>query len=59
MSKEELKKQREKLIKKWEDTGLLDGIGSMSKSNMSELLESEAKQLLREKCDKEKKPKQR
>jgi len=47
------KKEKKKLIKKWEESGLLDGIENMTTSNMAEMMESEAMQLLRDKWDKE------
>ncbi len=47
------KKEKKKLIKKWEESGLLDGIENMTTSSMAEMMESEAMQLLRDKWDKE------
>tara|TARA_R110000823_G_scaffold308416_1_gene431995 strand:+ start:48 stop:215 length:168 start_codon:yes stop_codon:yes gene_type:complete len=48
MSKELTKRELE-LIKKWEETGLLDDIDGMSeKKDISKLLEGKATQLLRE-----------
>ena len=37
-----IKKQREELIKKWDATGLLDDLKSTNKTNIAELMESEA-----------------
>jgi hypothetical protein len=42
-----IKKQREELIKKWEATGLLDDLKSTNKTNIAELMESEASVLLK------------
>ena len=47
------KKEKKKLIKKWEESGLLDGIANLTTSSMAEMMESEAMQLLRDKWDKE------
>ncbi len=45
--------RNKKLIKKWEESGLLDDIDNMTTSSMAEMMESEAMQLLRDKWDKE------
>ena len=42
-----IKKQREELIKKWDATGLLDDLKSTNKTNIAELMESEASVLLK------------
>ena len=42
-----IKKQREELIKKWDATGLLDDLKSTNKTNIAELMESEASILLK------------
>jgi hypothetical protein len=41
-----LKKQREDIIKKWEATGLLDGLNQPNKTNIAEILEGKASALL-------------
>ena len=43
--KEQIKQE---VIKKWEDSGLLDGLENINRTNMALLLESEASQLIRE-----------
>jgi hypothetical protein len=48
------KKEIKELIKKWEESGLLDGIENMTTSSMAEMMESQAMQLLREGWNKEK-----
>lgn len=40
--------EAEQLVKKWERTGLLEGLKGVSKGNMAQLLENQAIQLLRE-----------
>lgn len=40
--------EAEQLVKKWELTGLLEGLKGVSKGNMAQLLENQAIQLLRE-----------
>ena len=45
----DMKKEGAALLSKWEQTGLLEGLGSEgAKNNMSRLLENQAKELLRE-----------
>jgi len=42
-----LKSQRDSIIKKWEDSGLLDGLdGSRERESVAQLYESQASQLL-------------
>ena len=45
---EHLKEMREDIIKKWEATGLLDGITGQTKSNIAQLMCCEASALLTE-----------
>lgn len=47
------KKEIKELIKKWEESGLLDGIENMTTSSMAEMMESQDMQLLREEWNKE------
>lgn len=42
-----IKKQREEIIKKWADAGLLDDLKPTNKINIAELMESEASVLLK------------
>lgn len=42
------RKEAEQLVKKWERTGLLEGLKGVSRGNMAQLLENQAVQLLRE-----------
>ena len=47
MNKEELKKQREEIIKKWEASGLLDNLDDKSdKIDLAKLMEGKAVQLI-------------
>jgi hypothetical protein len=47
MNKEELKKQREEIIKKWEVSGLLDNLDDKSdKIDLAKLMEGKAVQLI-------------
>ena len=43
-----LANEGEALLKKWERTGLLEGLGDVDQSNMARLLENQAAQLLKE-----------
>lgn len=47
-----LKKQREDIIKKWEATGLLDGLNQPNKKNIAEILDGKPTQMLNDKSDK-------
>ena len=42
------RKEAEKLVRKWERTGLLEGLTGVSRGNMAQLLENQATQLLYE-----------
>ena len=42
---EQIKQER---IKKWEDSGLLDGVENMNRTNMAQLFECQASQLINE-----------
>jgi hypothetical protein len=53
LTSEEIEKEKKELIKKWEESGLLDGIENMTTSSMAEMMESQAMQLLREELDNE------
>lgn len=44
----DIAKENHALLEKWEQTGLLEGLDSRSKENMSLMLENQAKQLLKE-----------
>ena len=45
----DMRKEGAALLNKWEQTGLLEGLGNdVSKNNMARLLENQAKQLLKE-----------
>jgi hypothetical protein len=47
MNKEELKKQREEIIKKWEASGLLDNLDDKSdKIDLAKLMDGKAVQLI-------------
>ena len=43
-----LANEGEALLQKWEKTGLLEGLGDVTRSNMARLLENQAAQLLKE-----------
>ena len=43
--KEQIKQE---VIKKWSDSGLLDGLENINRTNMAQLLEGEASQLISE-----------
>ena len=44
MNKEELEKQREEIIKKWEASGLLDDIGgNLDKIDLAKLMDGKAR----------------
>jgi len=47
-----LKKQREEIIKKWQATGLLDGLNQPDKKNIAEILDGKPSQMLNDKSDK-------
>lgn len=47
-----LKKQREDIIKKWQATGLLDGLNQPDKKNIAEILDGKPSQMLNDKSDK-------
>jgi hypothetical protein len=52
MSKEELEKQREEIIKKWEASGLLDDIGGNSdKIDLAKLMDGKARQQINNDLD--------
>lgn len=44
----QLREQREKVVKRWDKTGLLEGLSGDKKSNMAQLLENQAGALIRE-----------
>ena len=43
-----LANEGEALLQKWEQTGLLEGLGDVTRNNMARLLENQAAQLLKE-----------
>jgi hypothetical protein len=47
-----IKKQREEIIKKWQATGLLDGLNQPDKKNIAEILDGKPSQMLNDKSDK-------
>jgi hypothetical protein len=52
MNKEELEKQREEIIKKWEESGLLDDIGGNSdKIDLAKLMDGKARQQINNDLD--------
>lgn len=44
----QLREQREQVVNRWEQTGLLEGLSDQKKTNIAQLLENQAYQLLKE-----------
>lgn len=48
----ELKKRRDEIVKKWKDSGLLDGLNGNFNQNIAELFQGQATQMIEEEREK-------